>query len=321
MSLLEKRKTEEEEESLEDKTIEELEEELALLQSELARKTVTTKEKFKDKVKSKEKSKEPINEVKQENKEKKKTKEKQKVKKEKKIQKEIPIENEKEDEKSKIKSDQKITEKPKIKLRKKINKEDQLQIEAEFYSCIATLNSVVKNFEEGKLDPPTYKRQLRSLMRDAFKSQLELKEFDYNLEEFLKNEKIIEKFPFAAQKLRFADKTTLEISPLDIAVVSTAQIASMSSDLVSHFITISDYTKLDMAKVNSIIPILDDILLILAKFPAFGMDYWVYKAASQWREKLSLLNPNEILDEDDNNKLEFDVVRWAQDFKRRLQDL
>ena len=315
MSLLEKRKIEEDK-LADDKTIEELEEELALLQSELARKTVTTKEIIKDKVKTKE--------VDNKNLEK-----KQFVKEEKKgqnnsinkVQKKIDLEPKNIEKTRKTAQKTSKLDKSKIKIRKKITEDDRLKIEAEFYSCIATLNSVIKNFEEGKLDPPTYKRQLRSLMRDAFKAQLELKEIDYNMEEFLKREKIAERFPFATQKLRFSEKSIVEISPLEIASVSKAKIATMSSDLVAHFITISDYTKLDMAKVSSIMPILDDILLIIEKFPGFGKDYWVYKAANQWREKLSVKNPNEILDSDENSELEFDVVRWAQDFKRRLQDL
>ncbi|MHA1232673.1 MAG: hypothetical protein ACTSRP_21215 [Candidatus Helarchaeota archaeon] len=317
MSLMEKRKPEKEED-LDDKTIEELEEELLLLQTELARKTVTTKELIKNKVKPKETLKTDIQNKQTD------TQTKQQI-----IQQPV-IKNEKTEKKtniSKATTSQQI-QKPvkkhmesKIRLRKKITKKDQLEIEADFYSCIATLNSVIKNFEEGKLDPPTYKRQLRSLMRDAFKAQLELKEIDHNIEAFLKRENIIEKFPYAAQKLRLGERSSIEISPLEIATVSTAQIAAMSSDLVSHFITISDYTKLDMAKISLIMPILDDILLILEKFPAFGKEYWVYKAVNQWREKLALKDPNEILDADENSRLELDVVRWAQDFKRRLQDL
>ena len=158
-------------------------------------------------------------------------------------------------------------------------------------------------------------------MRDAFKSQMELKQLEFNMEEFVKIEKIAENFPYAAQKLKLTDRTDIEISPLDIATISTAQIATMSSDIVSHFITISDYTKLDMAKVSSIMPMLDDILLIIEKFPGFKKEYWVYKAVQQWREELSVKSPSEILDGEDNNRLELDVVRWAQDFKRRLQDL
>ena len=315
MSLLEKRKLKEKQSS-DEKTIEELEEELAKLQSELARKTVVTKEKLKLKVIPKEKEDNII--------EKKNDEQNRKLKQKKKIkQKKIDLKSEIVFDKPKPTKSQKrkVNDRPDIKIRKNIKKEDLLEIEAEFYSCIATLNSVVKNFEEGKLDPPTYKRQIRSLMRDAFKSQMELQEINYDMEGFLKNERIIEKFPFAAQKLRFTDKSTFEISPLDIATVSTAQIATMSSDLVSHFITISDYTKLDMAKISAIMPILDDIILIIEKFPGFGKEYWVYIAVNQWRDKISVVNPSEILNSEDNSKLEYDVVRWAQDFKRRLQDL
>ena len=61
--------------------------------------------------------------------------------------------------------------------------------------------------------------------------------------------------------------------------------------------------------------------MILEKFPGFGKEYWIHQAVNQWRDTLLVKNPSELLDSDDNNKLELDVVRWAQDFKRRLQDL
>ena len=81
----------------------------------------------------------------------------------------------------------------------------QIELEAELYSLIATIDSISKSFADGILDPGMYRRQLRAQIRDAFKTRFQLQKKGFDLESFLEREKIIQKYPFGSEKLKFAE--------------------------------------------------------------------------------------------------------------------
>ncbi len=203
------------------------------------------------------------------------------------------------------------------------------ELEADLYAITATLDTLTKSFNEGELDPYIYKKQLRSLMRDAFKTRMQLDKLKFQLEAFLKREKIIEKFPYGAERLRLgegskpsiptSDETSIET--FGQSFVSVSGIAAKTADVVADLIELIDLAKLrSVARVDILVPNLDDLLLLLEKFPGFGKDYWAYIEIERWRDNLKKESPDKIIDEEMAKNLEYNAIRWLNDFRRRLRE-
>jgi hypothetical protein len=208
-------------------------------------------------------------------------------------------------------------------------KKDQVELEAELFATIATLDTLTKSLIEGNLDPTLYKRQLRSLMRDAFKARMKLDTLNFNLDKFIKEEKIIESYPYGAERLRLAEGDIPSIPPpgedsietIGPSFVSVSNIAAKTADVVADMIELIDLAKLrSVARIDLIVPNLDDILLLLENFPGFGKDYWAYVEIERWRDNLKKDSPDKIIDEEMAKDLEYNAVRWLNDFRRRLRE-
>ncbi len=221
----------------------------------------------------------------------------------------------------------KMTEKPREK-QKQNQQEKQLELEAELYSCIATLDMLGKNYDNGLIDASTYSRQLRAYIQKIIDVRKKLEEKGFNLTQFIEEEEIIKSYPNAAAKLRIikVDETEIrpeEEIPLEILKLSPAKLATETADLVSNFITLIDCVQLgDYARIDNIVPIMDDIVLLLENFT--GLDdrnYWVYKEITAWRDKLKNEPPDLVIDSEDAKKIEYDSVRWFKDFRQRLKQL
>ena len=219
-------------------------------------------------------------------------------------------------------------EKPREKKRKESESEDQLELEAELYSCIATLDMLGRSYDNGLIDASTYSRQMRAYIQRiiSVREKLEVRGFD--LARFIEREKIIEKYPNAAVKLRIVklDETVMrpeEEIPLEIVKFSPAKLATETADLVSNFITLIDCVQLgDYARIDNIVPIMDDIILLLENFQGLNdKNYWVYKEITAWRDKLKNEPPDLVIDAEDAKKIEYDAVRWFKDFRQRLRHL
>ena len=86
-------------------------------------------------------------------------------------------------------------------------------------------------------------------------------------------------------------------------------------------IELIDLAKLrSVARIDLIVPNLDDILLLLENFPGFGKDYWAYVEIERWRDNLKKESPDKIIDEEMAKNLEYNAVRWLNDFRRRLRE-
>lgn len=206
---------------------------------------------------------------------------------------------------------------------------DQVELEAELFATIATLDTLTKSLIEGDLDPTLYKRQLRSLMRDAFKARIKLDTLNFSLDKFIKKEQIIEKFPYGAERLRVAEGDIPSmpasgegsIDSIGPSFVSVSNIAAKTADVVADLIELIDLAKLrSVARIDLIVPNLDDILLLLENFPGFGKDYWVYVEIERWRDNLKKESPDKIIDEEMAKNLEYNAIRWLNDFRRRLRE-
>jgi hypothetical protein len=200
---------------------------------------------------------------------------------------------------------------------------DQLEIEADLYADIATLNSLMSNFEKGNLDIATYKRQVQSLITDVMKSKVILEKTGITMQEFMKEEKIIEQYPVVSEKFKSLESDTTLESFIESLSITKADVASATAEIVTDLITLSDYAKLggDMAKVESLIPIMEVLINHLADFPSTRGDYWGLELLRDWLTRLSKLPVDAVLGAIEAKRLETDVNRLLDDFKRRLKEI
>jgi hypothetical protein len=171
-----------------------------------------------------------------------------------------------------------------------------------------------------------YRRQLRALIRDAFKARFQLQKKGFDLEGFLSRENIVQKYPYGTEKLRFAEGVAP--IPIDETVETIAMpFASMknlpakSADFVAAAIELIDLLRLgSVARVELIVPNLDDMEAILVAFPGYGKDSEVVEEMINWKEMLAAKPPDEVLEEGLIKRLEFEAVRWLNGFRRSLRN-
>ncbi|MFX1474245.1 MAG: hypothetical protein ACFFCO_02040 [Promethearchaeota archaeon] len=196
------------------------------------------------------------------------------------------------------------------------------ELKADLYGSIATLDSIVRKFEEGDLNPTLYKRQLRSLVRDTLTARQLLEAEGSSWEEFLLEEHIAERFPEASGKLQIGEQAPQGETPVELTGQTSAKMAAKAADIVSDLITLIDIAKLgDVARMDLIVPLLDDAIILLTKYPNFPPDYWILVALKEWRDSLQKRDPRDKLSPEEAKHLEFQSIRWLNDFKRRLREM
>ena len=202
----------------------------------------------------------------------------------------------------------------------------QVELEAELFSCIATIDNLSHSFADGILDPGMYRRQLRALIRDAFKARFQLQKKGFDLDGFLDRERIVEKYPYGAEKLRFAEGVAP--IPIDESVETVAMpfgemknLPAKSADFVAGAIELIDLLRLgSVARVELIVPNLDEMEDILKGFPGYGKDSETVKEIVNWKEMIAAKPPDEVLEEGLIKRLEFEAVRWLNGFRRSLRE-
>lgn len=220
---------------------------------------------------------------------------------------------------------QKIKEAPvplQAKARKRLSP-DQLEIEADLYADIATLNSLMSSFEKGNADIATYKRQVQSLITDVMKCKVMLEKTGITMQEFMKEEKIMEQYPLVCEKFKSLESDETLVSFIESLSVTKADVASGTAMIVTDLITLSDYAKLggDVAKVESLIPLIEGLVKLLQDFPTTRKDYWGLELLKDWDTRLSALPVDAVLNANEAKRLETDVNRLLDDFKRRLREI
>lgn len=209
-----------------------------------------------------------------------------------------------------------------VRERKRRKKSKVPELKAELYGTIATLDSIVEKYEEGDLSPTLYKRQFKSLVRDTLTTRQLLESEGESWDHFVKEEKITERFPVAVEKLQIGERAPEGEKSVELAAQTSVKMAAKTADIVSDLITLIDIAKLgDVAKMNLIVPLLDDAIILLTKYPNFPPDYWILVALKDWRNQLQERDPNETLSPEETKQLEFQAVRWLNDFKRRLREM
>lgn len=205
------------------------------------------------------------------------------------------------------------------------SKKSQLELEAELFSCIATIDNLSQSFADGILDPGMYRRQLRALIRDAFKSRFQLQKMGFNLDDFLNREEIIKKYPYGSEKLRFAEgvvpiSLNTEIETVAMPFKDMKNLPAKSADFVAGAIELIDLLRLgSVARIELIVPNLDEMEEILIEYPGYGAEHEIVKEIQNWKEMLEAKPPDEVLEEGLIKRLEFEGVRWLNSFRRSLR--
>ncbi|NHJ83909.1 MAG: hypothetical protein FK734_00520 [Asgard group archaeon] len=200
-----------------------------------------------------------------------------------------------------------------------------IELEAELFSCIATIDNLSHSFADGILDPGMYRRQLRALIRDAFMARFQLQKKGFDLEGFLEKEDIVKKYPYGAEKLRFAEGVTPITTDSSIETIAMpfgemSDLPAKSADFVANSIELIDLLRLgSVARIELIVPNLDEMEEILIKYPGYGKDSDIVKEIANWKEMLEARPPDEVLDEGLIKRLEFEAVRWLNAFRRSLR--
>jgi len=202
----------------------------------------------------------------------------------------------------------------------------QFELEAELFSCIATIDNLSNSFTDGILDPGMYRRQLRALIRDAFKARFQLQKKGFDLDSFLAREEIVKKYPYGAEKLRMAEGVAP--IPLSESVETFAMpfgemksLPAKSADFVAGAIELIDLLRLgSVARVDLIVPNLDEMEDILVNYPGFGKGSDIVQEINNWKEMVAAKPPDEVLEEGLIKRLEFEAVRWLNSFRRSLRD-
>ncbi len=209
-----------------------------------------------------------------------------------------------------------------VRERKRPKKAKVVELEAEVYGTIATLDSIAEKFEDGDIQPTLYKRQLKSLVSDTVKARQLLEAEGESWESFVEEEKIAERFPTAVEKLQIVERAPEGEQKVELVAQTSARMAAKTADIVSDLITLIDIAKLgDVARMSLIVPLLDDSIILLTKYPNFPPEYWILVAMKDWRNQLQERDPNDTLTPEEAKQLEFQAVRWLNDFKRRLREM
>ena len=209
------------------------------------------------------------------------------------------------------------------KLLLKLNEEDKKKLyslESELYGNISTLDSITKNFEEGRVDPATFKRQLRSLMKGTFKAKKELEKIGLDVIEFIKNQGFLEEFTLALNKLKLTSSKDSII--YDIMLESPGRIASKTFNITSDIATILDLVKLRYnATYEMTLSLLNELQISFRNYPGFGSTHWIYEEIEQWKNKLNNKKLSAILDENTLTELENRITIWKNEFYSIIKEV
>ncbi len=197
---------------------------------------------------------------------------------------------------------------------------DPLQVEADLYAAIATMDQLSKYFDKGLVEETLYRRQLKSCISDVFKARLQLERQGFNLTDFIEREDLTNKFPEGMRRLDLVEG--LDSDAISLEYKELKELPVKSADYVANAIELIDLLKLrTVAKVEYLVPLLDDMYNILINFPKLGEDHWSIIELNGWRKTLLDEKPTMVLSDEQCEKLEFDAVRWLNEFRRHLKEL
>jgi len=201
------------------------------------------------------------------------------------------------------------------------SEENILELESDLFASIVTLENLVLGFENNEIEQISYRKQLRSLLRGIFKARIQLEKTGFNLEEFIKREKINELYPKGTKHLRVVEGVETA-DAISIPFDTLKKMPAKTADFVSSAIELIDLTRLrSVARADLLLADIDEMLHILKTFPSVPKDHWVINDLNNWRDIISKYKLQEVIKEEDCEKLEFQAARWLNDFRRLLKEL
>ena len=196
---------------------------------------------------------------------------------------------------------------------------DHLQIEADLYAAIATMDKLSGYFDKGLVEETLLRRQLKACVSDVFKARMQLQKLGFDMDEFITREKLAEKFPAGMRRLDLVEGLNQESVSMNYDM---KDLPAKTADFVANSIELIDLLKLrTVAKVEYIVPLLDEIHSVMTSFPKVPKDHWTVVEINGWRGKLVDETPSSVLPNDQCEKLEFEASRWLNEFRRMLKEM
>lgn len=197
---------------------------------------------------------------------------------------------------------------------------DPLEIEADLFAAIATMDKLSGYFDKGYINETLYRRQLKSCINDVYKARIALEQAGFNIQEFVEREKLAEKYPEGLRRLDLAEGLDPDSEAVDFAKLK--QLPEKTAEFVANIIELIDLLKLrSVARVEYIVPLLDDMYDDLQAFPGMNAEYWSVVEINGWRQELLGEQPSKVLNEESCEKLEFDASRWLNDFRKAIKEI
>ncbi|MHA1258357.1 MAG: hypothetical protein ACTSRO_01745 [Candidatus Heimdallarchaeaceae archaeon] len=199
--------------------------------------------------------------------------------------------------------------------------EKSLDLEGDLYAAIVTLDNLIRSYENSEIEQIAYRKQLRALIRNIFKTRMRLEKIGFKLEEFVKREDLERKYPKGIQQLKVAEGVETA-DAISIPFDTLKKMPSKTADFVAAAIELIDLTRLrSVARSDLLLADIDELLHITQNFPSIPKDHWIIGDLTNWRDIIAKYKPQEIVKEDDCEKLEFQAARWLNEFRRILKDL
>lgn len=205
--------------------------------------------------------------------------------------------------------------------RTKRRQKSKLDYEADLYAAVATMDKLASHFDRGMVEEVAYRKQLKSSVNDVFKTQMALEEHGFDLDAFIAKHKLVEKFPAGMQRLSLMEGGATE-QDTQLSFTGVKELPAKSADYVAHAIELIDVLRLkSIARVELLVPPLDEMYKILLDFPNFGPNHWVTTELNSWRGALLEEQPSTLLEDEDIERLEFEASRWLNEFRGELKKL
>jgi hypothetical protein len=201
------------------------------------------------------------------------------------------------------------------------------KLEGELISCIVTLDFLNQVNERGEIHPEVFHRQVKTLLKGAIKSRIQLENSpSFSFQSFIVSEKIANNYPTGLKFLQMAEGTE-ETTGIDETVekINYAEVTKLptkAADFVATGIELLDLLRLeDIATTDRLLPLLDEIRAIFSATTLFGDDFWATKEVDEWIRVLNKRRPGTLLPTELAEKLELQAVRWLNAFRRELKNL
>lgn len=201
--------------------------------------------------------------------------------------------------------------------------------EASLYAAISTLQFYASAYQAGELAPEVYSKRMKSTLTEAIQLRFKLESDErFEWQQFVEENQLDLFFPDAFEKLKRVEGRSdideaIDDETIELDYQEVKKLPTKAADFVGNAIELMDLIRLQsLATVERLIPLLEDLRKILQQTAkVFGADYWAIGEINAWVERLYKEQPGFIPDEKELERLEMQVVRWLNDFRRELKNL